>query len=342
MSRVFAATLVLLSMFLLACSQAPEQRVERISGPTMGTSYHISIVAQGSVDLSALQAQVDQRLRAINRSMSTYDPSSELSLLNQRQQGGEAQVSDDLAEVLAMALQVNQQSEGAFDVTVGPLVNRWGFGPEQRREPPAADEIAAIRAQLGMDKLTLEGNRLITQVPLYIDLSAVAKGWAVDEIGNLLAEQGFANYLVEIGGEIRAQGQKPDGTHWRIAIERPDLGLEREPQLIVELQDLGLATSGDYRNYYEVDGQRVSHTIDPVTGMPITHKLASVSVIHESTGMADAWATALNVVGPERALSLATQYDLAIYMIVRDGQQYAELMSPAFEHWLEAQASGSK
>lgn len=340
MSWRFCAV-VFVGFFLLAGCTDTSSKVQRISGATMGTSYHIALVGQGDINLAQLQQHVDDRLLAINRAMSTYDPSSELSKLNQHASAFDARVSDDLAEVLQMALSVNQGSGGAFDVTIGPLVNRWGFGPEDRRQPPSNEEIHQIQQQIGMDKLTLNGTELQTRSPLYIDLSAVAKGWAVDELGELLQRQGIQQYLVEIGGEVRAEGHKPDGSSWRIAIERPDMGVQREPQLIVELNGQGLATSGDYRNYYEVDGQRVSHTIDPVSGHPIVHKLASVSVLHASTGMADAWATALNVAGPEKALAMAKQHQLAVYMIIRQGDGYIEQMSPAFEQWLNTQSSGS-
>ncbi|ASP39756.1 thiamin biosynthesis protein ApbE [Bacterioplanes sanyensis] len=341
MSRLFA--LAFISFALLGCSPTSTNDVQRISGPTMGTVYNVAVVAPESTDLQPLQQRIDQRLAEINRVMSTYDPSSELSLLNQRTDVSESVViSADLADVIQMSLDVYRDSDGAFDATIGPLVNRWGFGPQERQQVPSEVEIAAIKAQIGMDKVQLDGDRLTTSHPLYIDLSAVAKGWAVDEIAELVQQQGFAQFLVEIGGEIRAEGRKPDGSAWRIAIERPDMGLEREPQLVIELQGKGLATSGDYRNYYEVDGQRVSHTIDPVSGFPITHNLASVSVVHDSTGLADAWATALSVVGHERAMALAKQYNLAVYMIVRSGDGYAEQQSAAFKSWLEAQTSGSR
>ncbi|CCU72230.1 FAD:protein FMN transferase [Thalassolituus oleivorans] len=329
--------LAISSVLLLAsCSRLFSPDILHISGPTMGTQYHISWVDTGDVSEEALQALVDSRLREINHSMSTYDKSSELSLLNQRKDvDPEAwiDVSADLMAVLRDADEVSRYSVGRLDVTVGPLVNRWGFGPDDERGVPSTEEIAKLLEQVGMKSLILsrDKNQIRMLRPLYIDLSAVAKGWGVDEIGRLLASHGVNNYLVEIGGELRTRGSKPEGA-WSIAVERPvSTVADRQAELILSLGDNAVATSGDYRNYYEEGGVRYSHTIDPLTGYPIRHALASVTVVHDSCSLADAWATALNVAGPEAAIALAEANDLAVFMIIREGDGFTEMASSRFQ-----------
>lgn len=330
--------LFVLALLISGCQPSPEQRVLRISGATMGTTYSIAWVGQDATLSESLQAAAEQRLHDINSSMSTYDPGSELSLLNQNRteqdEYGWIPVSSGLAEVLAMSLDIWEASGGAFDVTIGPLVNLWGFGPEAR--PEHAPDTATIRTMLaavGSDAIELDAAalRLRLAKPVYIDLSAIAKGWAVDQLALLLEEHGISAYMVEIGGEIRTRGVKPDGNRWRIAIERPQAAVtDRQVALIIEPGSYGLATSGDYRNYFEENGVRFSHTIDPLTGTPVSHKLASVSVVHESTGMADGWATAISVLGPDKGLAIAEQQQLAVFMLVREGDQFVQRTSSRF------------
>lgn len=330
--------LVFLSVFIIsACDSTPRDQVLKINGSTMGTYYHVSWVGDNPGVKETFQKAVDERLLAINKSMSTYDPESELSLLNQtalkQDENGWVSISADLAEVLNMSLAVWQASNGDFDVTIGPLVNLWGFGPEARAEhTPSEEEIRLKLPQVGSDNIELNyfKQRVRLKKPLYIDLSAVAKGWAVDEVANVFKQQGVESYMVEIGGEIRAQGLKPNKQPWRIAIERPQHDLGQDIALIIELDKLGIATSGSYRNYFEEEGVRFSHTIDPKTGYPVKHKLASVTVVHPSTGLADAWATAITVAGPEKGLQLAEDNDLAVFMLVGEGEGFKELASTAF------------
>lgn len=324
------------SLALAACS--PADKVVSVTGPTMGTSYHISWRGDGA-DEAAMQQAIDTRLAEINRSMSTYDPTSELSLINQGKTvvdgDGWIKVSDGLEEVLQDSLRIYARSEGLFDVTVGPLVNLWGFGPDASTDSvPDEAALDAAKAKVGFGALTLdaEQNRIRLAAPRYIDLSAIAKGWGVDDIASLLEKHGHNDYMVEIGGEIRTAGSKPDGEKWRIAIERPASSLqERSVELIIQPGNAAIATSGDYRNYFEQDGVRYSHTINPFTGRPITHKLASVTVVHEKCAMADGWATALNVAGPEKGMALAEANQLAVFMIVREGDTFIEKTSSEFE-----------
>lgn len=329
---------ILFSSFLfllVACS--PADKVNSISGPTMGTTYHILWRGDGQ-DVAQVQQAVDERLAEINRSMSTYDPESELSHINrgvtEADPDGWIRVSPGLEDVLQDALIIHDKSEGLFDVTVGPLVNLWGFGPSASRdEVPDEQALQAALDQVGFSALTLDAgsDRIRLTAQRYIDLSAIAKGWGVDQIASLLEARGHTSYMVEIGGEIRTAGNKPDGNAWRIAIERPDSGLDERPvELIIQPGTSGVATSGDYRNYFEEDGVRYSHTINPFTGRPITHKLASVTVLHDNCAMADGWATALNVAGPDKGMALAEANQLAVFMIVRDGDKFTELTSTAF------------
>lgn len=324
-------------LILVGCSQ-PADDIIRISGPTMGTSYHILWVGQDQNAAAGIQSQIDQRLAEINRSMSTYDPDSELSKLNQGRlpvtDDGWTVLSADLFAVLTDAAEIHSKSRGLFDITVGPLVNLWGFGPT-----PAADEvpseaaIAAALAQTGPEAIELNtaASSVRLQKPLYIDLSAIAKGWAVDELADLLRAQGISRFMVEVGGEVHTSGVKPDGSLWRIAVERPgSMADARGVELVIEPGEMAVATSGDYRNYFEENGVRYSHTINPFTGRPIIHRLASVTVVHESAGMADGWATALNVAGPDVGMQLAEQEQLAVFMIVRADDGFYELASSRF------------
>lgn len=307
----------------------------------MGTQYHISWVstqtgsASVEVESQSIQLGVDELLLNINKSMSTYDKNSELSVINQTFNSDWQDISVDLYRVLMMAMQVNVQSLGAFDVTVGPLVNVWGFGPVKSTDEAPKDKVVenALK-QVGAGAINLrqrdESYQLKLKHPRYIDLSAIAKGYAVDVLGRYLQMRGIDNYLVEIGGEILTHGTKPGGQSWRVAIEAPnDQG--RSAQLILPLDNLGLATSGDYRNFFQQDGRRYSHTLDGRTGYPVQHGLASVSVLHSSVAMADAWATALTVLGAKEGLRLANEYDLAAFFIQRTESGFEQYSSRQFE-----------
>ncbi|WP_363317822.1 FAD:protein FMN transferase [uncultured Amphritea sp.] len=300
----------------------------------MGTSFTVKWVSSDNSRDTSLPAQIDQLLVEVNNSMSTYQKDSELSRINQMPAGDSAMLSDGLAEVLNKALEISQSSGGAFDVTVGPLVNLWGFGPDGRviRAPDDA-EIEALRQRVGYHYIKLSGNQLNRERNVYIDLSAIAKGYGVDQVANLLEKAGINAYLVEIGGELRARGNKPDGSHWKIAIEAPVAG-ERIVQRIIEVRDVGIATSGDYRNYFEENGIRFSHTIDPATGKPINHRLASVTVLAEDCAEADALATAMMVLGPDQAETYAEQQGVEALLIIKSDDGFIEKMTPGFSNYL--------
>lgn len=330
----------MLSLFFVACSDSPAPHFT-LSGATMGTTYHLTILEQEGVNTTPadLQQAVDAQLQVINQQMSTYIEDSELNKLNRAPVGESIAVSPNLFDVLLLSFEVSLLSDGAFDITVGPLVNLWGFGPGRENmtdSVPDAGAIAAMLRESGFGNLEFDLlNASVTKkTAISMDLSGVAKGFAVDKVAELLEYAGYRNYMVEIGGELRLRGLSPRGTPWRIAIEEPDPSGLREVHRAVDISDKGMATSGDYRNFYEVDGKRFSHTIDPGTGYPITHNLASVTVIADSSAFADAMATALNVMGPERALALAQQQELAVYLIVKTEQGFVSRYSKAFsEHY---------
>jgi thiamine biosynthesis lipoprotein len=239
--------------------------------------------------------------------------------------------------VLSAAMAIGWQSDGAYDVTVGPLVDLWGFGPPGPvAAPPSEDAITAALERVGQDHLRLdgEGRRLLKRSPVQLDFSSIAKGYGVDRVAQWLGAQGVERYLVEVGGEMRLAGLSPRGDPWRIAIERPESG-DRSVEQAIRLTDVGVATSGDYRNFFEVDGKRYSHSIDPHSGYPVAHDLVSVTVVHPSSMMADGWATALVVLGYEKAMAVAQEQGLAVYFIRRQGDAFIETHTPAFEPFLE-------
>lgn len=323
---------------LLALSGCSKPRPVVLEGGTMGTSYSVVLpTLPNGIGEDAIRAGINALLQRTNQQMSTYIEDSELSLLNRNTTPEWIELSDDLAKVLEMSLEVSQKSAGAFDVTVGPLVNLWGFGPKGRIEtrPPAAD-IARAKAQCGYEKIELENGRIRkNEQKLYIDLSAIAKGYGVDVLADYLESQGVGSYLVEIGGEVRAKGQSIRGDKWRIAVEKPVAG-QRSVDRVVYLSDIAVATSGDYRNFFVEDGRRYSHTIDPRSGQPISHKLASVTVMHSSTAMADAWATALMVLGEKDGYELAQQLKLPAYFLVREGGSYLSRETQGFARFTTA------
>lgn len=334
LKSLFRIWLALLGLaFFVSCTHAPQQLA--ISGETMGTTYHVRYVsANPRHNPERVKEAVDAVLVQINAQMSTYDPESELSRFNQRSQTTPVVISRSLEEVVKRALEIAVESDGALDVTVGPLVNLWGFGPQARPEQVPTDaELAQIRQQVGYQLLQLENHQMSKQVPeLYVDLSTIAKGYGVDRVALVLEQLEIQNYLVEIGGEMRMKGSKPGDEPWRIAIEKP-ISTERSVQRVIEPGDAAVATSGDYRNYYEQDGVRFSHIIDPHSGKPIQHNLVSVTVITDTCMDADAYATALTVMGPQRALEFAEQKQLAVLLITREADGFKEHSSSAFARY---------
>jgi thiamine biosynthesis lipoprotein len=264
--------------------------------------------------------------------MSTYDTNSELSRFNAHADTIAVPVSAPLASVLAQALAVHQASGGSFDVTVGPLVDVWGFGPATRDTiVPNAAELDSIGQFVGSDKLQLRGGMLTkSDARVRVDLSAIAKGYGVDVVSDFLIARGLANHLVEIGGELRARGVNVRGEPFRVGIEEPDPDRIRV-RLAVALDNRALASSGNYRNFYEVGGVRYSHTLDPITRRPTQHRLLAVSVLHSECALADAWATALMAAGPDGAWALAEANGLDVLLLIDGGDgRVNERATPGF------------
>ncbi|HEX7035962.1 MAG TPA: FAD:protein FMN transferase [Pseudomonadales bacterium] len=301
----------------------------RYGGTTMGTYYQVTARCPQDVEQA-----IQQELKAVNAEMSTYLPNSTLSKFNAAPPGEWFPVSRELAEVVAAAGRLYRESGGAFDVTVGPLVNLWGFGPLEARGLPAPDAVQATLGSIGHRHLAVafDPPRLRKDHPeLYVDLSAIAKGHGVDRVVQRLSAAGCDAMLVDVGGEVRGTGPSPSERPWRIGIEVPDPESQGGIQRVIRLEEGAVATSGDYRNFIERDGVRYSHTIDPRTGYPVQHGLASVTVLHESAMWADGYATLLNVLGPEEGYAFAREHGLAALFVIRTDGRFEERYTPELE-----------
>lgn len=332
-------TLLVCGLLVTGCRQEPGLEKASLSGATMGTTWAVTLYAKpGAVDVSALQQKLVQRLAQINRLMSTYDPDSEVSRFNNQTGLGCFSVSPETAEVVALAREISVLSSGAFDISVGPLVDLWGFGPPQRLPVlPSEEHVRGALARVGYQNVEIcSGQAAIRKrIPtLRIDLSAVAKGYAVDDLAALLQQEGLSDFIVEIGGELKVSGRRGDGTPWRVGIEKPVEGA-RDIETVVALSETGMATSGNYRNYYVEDGERYVHTLDPVSGRPVRHKLASVSVLDSSCARADALATALMVMGEVKGRKFCEQNRIAAYFLIHDKGTIVGYRTPAFKTYLE-------
>ncbi len=293
-----------------AATSGCDSRTEHVlAGRTMGTTYTVKLVGRPWSATESLKKKIDRRLEELNRIFSPYRADSEISRFNRFAVAGEAfSVSADFRRVFEVSLQVYGWSRGAFDPTVGPLVDLWGFGRgPARRAPPAEEEIAAARAAIGLSRIALRGEQgLMKEDPgVTLDFSAIAKGYGVDEVARLLREAGWRDFLVEIGGEVYASGRRADGSLWRIGIARPESRARpEEVHRVVALRDAALATSGDYRQFFLFEGRRHSHIIDPTTGRPVANGVVSATVLAPDCTTADALATAVMVLGAEEGLAL--------------------------------------
>jgi thiamine biosynthesis lipoprotein len=300
--------------------------IRDFAGRSMGTSWSVRLVAAPGGALPELQQGLQQQLDAIVAEMSHWEADSDLGRFNRARAGSWQVLPPACFDVLSYAMGVARDSAGAYDPCAGTLVNLWGFGPHGRFDqpdftPPAAHRIAEARAHLAAQPVVLEqgSRRALQPGGVQLDLSAVAKGYSVDRLAYYLKSRGVRHYLVEVGGELRGAGVKPDGQPWWVALEQvSDAAAAAQPdQLVLALHGLAVATSGDYRRYFQRDGQRYSHTIDPRSGMPIANDLAAVTVVHAQCMAADAWSTALTVLGCEQGLRLAERQGLAARFVAR-------------------------
>lgn len=320
----------------VAKKSASSASLVSLRGLTMGSHWSVKYVApSGAPDRLVVQRAMQTHLDRLESQMSTWRADSELSRFNHSQNTNWFAVSGETARVTAEAQRISKLTEGAFDVTVLPFLKLWGFGARAKpRRVPATAEIAAVRASVGWEKLDVRLNppalrKSVSE--LQVDLSAIAPGFAADELGDWLEKHGVTNYLADVGGELRAHGIDPRGDGWRVGIERPE-NQARMVDVVVTLGNGSLATSGDYRNFFEQGGKRYGHILNPRTGSPSESAVASVSVTHESAMTADALATALMVLGVERGMEFSRREGLAVRFVERKNGKLVESMSPSF--WL--------
>lgn len=340
--RLLAQLISIFSLLtLIACSDRTISN--QINGSTMGTYYQISLITPTALALdesTQLQQAIEQRLKNINQQMSTYLADSDITRFNQSTSTDWVSVPKALADITHNALIVSEQSHGAFDPTIYPLVKLWGFGEQFRSTIPKQVTLDHTKDNTGYQFLSVQLNPPAlkkTKPSIMLDLSAIAKGYAVDQLSDLLIEAGYENHMVDIGGEIVAKGTNSKQQPWRIGIEKPSSHVSQRTAVQgISLNNQSIATSGSYRNYFEQEGKRYSHTIDPNTGKPVDHTLASATVIHPSNQWADAYATTLMVLGAEKGLAFAEQHKLAVYLISHEGSELKTQHSSAFEPYLSA------
>ena len=339
--KIFSLYLVITSLIFVSCSGNEKNGLTEFHGKTMGTTYSVKVIdiglSQDEAKKKNLKLGIDEVLVQVNNQMSTWQKDSELSQFNSSKSTGWFPVSKDFMTVVKDARSISEVSNGAYDVTVGKLVNLWGFGPTIKEDNlPLDSEIEKAKELCDYRKLeTKEDEPAIKKEnpDMYVDLSSIAKGFGVDKVADFIKSSGYTNYLVEIGGEVRTSGRNQTNEKWRIGISTPDGSFDIEK--VISLDNVAVATSGDYRNYFEKDGVRYSHTIDPRTGKPITHNLASVTVVYDNCTMADGYATAIDVLGPEEGFELAQNKKLPVFLIVKTDEGFKEKMTPEFEELLK-------
>jgi thiamine biosynthesis lipoprotein len=310
-----------LAFLLFWCTGFGSAKELYFTGATMGTTYHIKVVAEPNKSHKDLQQHIDRRLKQLNKSMSTFQSDSEISRFNRLQSiGTDFPVSQDFLHVMLAADAVYRLTDGAWDGTVKPLVDLWGFGPAGSiHQVPSDEAIAAALKKVGFQKIEVSAKGFLRkhQPAVTIDLASIAKGYGVDQVSEVIEEAGFRNYLVEIGGEVYAAGKRPDGKQWRVGINRPlKTATANAVYKALELQDQAMATSGDYRNFEVIGGHAYSHIIDPRTGYPVNKGVVSTSVVAPNCTLADGLATALMVMGPVKGIALLNRINAVEGLIV--------------------------
>ncbi|AXF58399.1 FAD:protein FMN transferase ApbE [Leclercia sp. LSNIH6] len=346
MEITFLRVGLLATLFMLAACDAPAPSAKSetaaatvLEGKTMGTFWRVSAIDLSAARAEELRGKIQAQLDGDDQLMSTYKNDSALMRFNQSKSTSPWPVSEAMADIVTESLRVGYKTNGAMDITVGPLVNLWGFGPnKQPVKTPDQAQIDDARAKTGLQHLSVinqSGQQYLQKdIPdLFVDLSTVGEGYAADHLARLMAEEGISRYLVSVGGALVSRGMNASDKPWRVAIQKPT-DEQNAVQAILDINGHGISTSGSYRNYYELDGKRISHVIDPQTGRPITHNLVSVTVISPTALEADAWDTGLMVLGTEKAKEVVRQQGLAVYMITREGEGFKTWMSPQFASFL--------
>ena len=322
--------LVSLIVVLSACGNGDS--MESFGGPTMGSTYSIKYVRRAGLPAAAdVRVEVEKILADIDRQLSTYRSDSDIERFNDLPANRCQKMPASILKLIRVGEQLSEQSEGSYDLTVEPLLNLWGFGPQGREEKvPAEQALAQARQRVGYQHLRIEGDQLCKDAAVEVDFNSIAAGYAVDTIAARLEALGIHDYLAEATGELKAAGKKLDGSPWRIALEEPRDD-QQVAERIVAVDGFGLSTSGDYRNYFEQDGRRYSHTFDARSGAPVSHSLASVTVIHPSALMADGLSTLLLILGPERGWDYAEKHDIGAFFVIRADTGFVTRTSHAFE-----------
>ncbi|MHA6126251.1 FAD:protein FMN transferase [Pseudomonas fluorescens group sp. PF-1] len=322
--------LVALIVVLSACGNGDS--MESFGGPTMGSTYSIKYVRRAGLPAAAdVRVEVEKILADIDRQLSTYRSDSDIERFNDLPANRCQKMPASILKLIRVGEQLSEQSEGSYDLTVEPLLNLWGFGPQGREEKvPAEQALAQARQRVGYQHLRIEGDQLCKDAAVEVDFNSIAAGYAVDTIAARLEALGIHDYLAEATGELKAAGKKLDGSPWRIALEEPRDD-QQVAERVVAVDGFGLSTSGDYRNYFEQDGRRYSHTFDARSGAPVSHSLASVTVIHPSALMADGLSTLLLILGPERGWDYAEKHDIGAFFVIRADTGFVTRTSHAFE-----------
>ncbi|XXD88212.1 FAD:protein FMN transferase [Pseudomonas sp. Z4-7] len=322
--------LVMLAGVVSGCGRG--DNLERFDGPTMGSRYSVQYVRHAATPgPNVVQAEVGKILAEVDRLFSTYRSDSEIERFNALPGGSCLTMPGPVLELVRVGEQLSSQSHGAFDLTVEPLLNLWGFGPQSRREAvPSAEALTLARRQVGHGYLRIEGDRLCKDAAVEVDFNSIAAGYAIDRIAAKLQALGIDSYLAEATGELKAAGHKPDGSAWRIALEEPRNDRQMAER-VIEVNGYGVSTSGDYRKYFEQGGKRYSHTFDARTGAPVLHNLASVTVIHPSAMLADGLSTLLLILGPEEGWDYAQEHGIGVFFVLRDGERFVVRTNDAFE-----------
>jgi len=332
---------ILCALVLVGCSK--EDPVQSISGPTMGSTYTVQYVPSANgPDASQVKQEVETILATLDQHFSTYRGDSLVSTFNQLPAGSCQAMPEDVLKLVRFGETLWRESGGAYDLSVEPLMNLWGFGPQSREQKvPDPQRLAEVRQRVGQGHLRIDGEQLCKDTALELDFDSIVAGHAVDLVSARLRALGIDNQLVEITGELKALGHKPDGSAWRVALELP-----REDRQIAEqvlnVEGLGVSTSGDYRNYFEENGQRFSHTFDARLGRPVSHSLAAVTVFDPSALVADGYSTLLLILGPEKGWDFAVAQDLAAVFTIRADSGFSARVTPAFARVVATGVAGNK